>query len=518
MKRIIYSALLVSSLLFAASCGKDWLTELANNPNQPSQAPVQLVLPPVLSNYAGQVVSGYARVGNWMGYFAYSGSYSLNANTLTYFLDNTEGDWNFWFGQLKNVNYIEETAAAQENMEYFVAAAKTLKAFGYQYLADSYNMAPYTEAFKGSENFFPTYDLAKDIYSTSIADLDSAIAVFTSADLEATAVSLGSNDIMFDGDVSKWAKFANTLKLRMLLRQSNVINASEAKAEIQKTVAVGYLTADANVNPGYLNTTGKLSPLWAAFGLDPSGNPVNDFRYAGGALMNFFKDFSDPRLFFVYAPNGLDPDDDEFNEVNEDPSAYDAAYLGNHNKASELVNSGFGEAPVGHGLLKSYSQDVYLISAAESYFMQAEAIQRGWLTGDAKDLFQKGITASFNYLGVKLDNGEVDADSAAEAYYTSGKALADWDATPANRKIEAIITQKWASDAISNNYEAWAEYRRTGFPIGSILPLSKYPTNSRHIPNKYMFPKSESNRNSDAYNAAVAKGNDPQTSKIFWMK
>lgn len=516
MKRFIYSILFIGVMSITASCGKDWLSDLATNPNQPSEAPVQLLLPPLLSNYAAQITSGYQSVGNWMGYYAYSGAYSIDFNTYTYYLTYTNGDWDFWFRQLKNANYIEQQSSGQENMENFVAVAKILKAFGYQYLVDSYNEAPYSKAFEGSNDFFPTYDAGQDIYNINIAQLDSAIMVIQNAMANnPNAIALGGNDIMFQGDMGQWMKFANTLKLRYLIRESNVISATDAQSEISKTAAVGYLDGDALVNPGYLNTAQKQNPLWATMGLTAGGSLYSDgysYRFAGGALVNFFKNYGDPRLFYVYSPGGgVDPTKSSYMQVDSTFSDYDAAYYGNRDQSIELINAGGGSG-IGHGVMKGFDASVPVISAAESYFMQAEAVQRGWMTGDAEKLFDNGITASFEYLGV------VGADDAAEAYYTNGKVLSDWSATPANRRIEAIITQKWVSTAISDNYEAWAEYRRTGFPTAAILPLSKYPGNTRHIPTKYMFPKSESDRNQEAYKAAVANGNDPQSSMIFWMK
>lgn len=524
MKRFISSILVVCTLVLASSCGKDWLTELADNPNAPSEAPLPLVLPPVLTSYADQISSGYQSVGNWMGFYSYSGGYSIDANTYTYFLDNTDGDWDFWFGRLKNVNYIEEQSRGQENMENFLAVAKILKAFGYQYLIDSYNEAPYTEAFKGSENFFPSYDKGQDVYAACIAQLDSAILLIQNTLANnPNATNIGNNDVMFGGDMEKWMAFANTLKLRFLIREAAVISASDAQAEIQKTASAGYLTEDAMVNPGYLNTEDKQNPLWDAMGTDPAGSLYSDgykYRFGGAALLEFFKSNNDPRLFFSFAPQGMDPSQNGFFSVDESSAHYDASYYGQREKAVDLVNNE-GASGVGHGVLKGFGAPVPIFTAADSYFLQAEAVQRGWITGegaDAKELFQKGITASFKYLGVELDDGDVDAAAAAEEYYTSGNVLADWDATPENRKIEAIITQKWAANGFINNYEAWVEYRRTGYPTKGILPESMYPTNTRHIPNKYLFPKSESDRNQDAYKAAVADGNDPQTSKIFWMK
>ena len=131
------------------------------------------------------------------------------------------------------------------------------------------------------------------------------------------------------------------------------------------------------------------------------------------------------------------------------------------------------------------------------------------MSGDAEALLQQGITASFEFYYTQGGATVASADADAATYLASHAITAD---------IQTIITQKWASLAGVNNFEAWTEYRRTGFPSPNILPLTKFPGNSRHIPTKLMYPTSEANNNQDNYKAAVAKGNDPQSTKVFWMK
>ncbi len=222
MKRIIYMSGLLAFLVFASGCKKDWLSELGTNPNQPSNAPVQLLLPPVLSGFATREVSLNTPVGVWMGYGSYAGGYSIDDNTLTYYVN--QGNPTIWgyYDDLKNADYIDNTAGAMENMEYYVAAAKILKAFGFQKLVDAYGKVPYSEAFKGVGNFFPKYDDAQAVYDANLAQLDTAIALIQNANT-ATAISMASNDIMFKGNMNKWLKFANTIKLRYLIRESSVI-------------------------------------------------------------------------------------------------------------------------------------------------------------------------------------------------------------------------------------------------------------------------------------------------------
>ncbi|MGH2642686.1 MAG: SusD/RagB family nutrient-binding outer membrane lipoprotein [Chitinophagaceae bacterium] len=514
MKRYISKIFIMAALaLLGTGCGKGFLTDLGNNPNQPSQAPLQLILPAVLTGYASQQITGYNGIGTWMGYYSFSGGYSIAENSLNYY-ESAGGPSNWGISVIvNNANYMAKTAAGQTNMDNFVAVGKILMALGYQALVDAYDYVPYTDAFHGADNFFPKYDDGKTVYAACISQLDSAISIIQSANVN--AVNLGNNDIMFKGNMTKWAQFANTLKLRFLIREANVIG-DAAKNEIALTTSVGYLTVDALVNPGYANTPGKQSPLWATLGVNPGGSLYSDgYNYlrAGGAMVNFYKMNNDPRLFYVYAPNGSDPSTAAFSQKDNNAGDYAGVYFGDRTTAAALGNKGV--AGVGHGVMAGYAASVPLITATESYFLQSEARLKGWITDgdDAGTLYQKGITASFEYLYAQAGDKIADADVAAEQYYSQDLPNVQWDNT-----LKTIIIQKWASLAISNNFEAWTEYRRTGYPGADLLPMSKYPGVSTHIPVRYMFPSTEQQRNSGAYNEAVAKGNDPQNSKIFWSK
>jgi hypothetical protein len=140
--------------------------------------------------------------------------------------------------------------------------------------------------------------------------------------------------------------------------------------------------------------------------------------------------------------------------------------------------------------------------AAESLFLQAEAVQRGFMAGDAQTLYQNGIVASFTYLGVP--------NAAAEATGYYGQAINNVSFATSTDKIEAIITQKWISLAGVNGSEAWCEFRRTGFPI---VPLSTRAGSNPH-PVRLLYPLSEYGTNADN---VEAEGTISQfTSKIFW--
>lgn len=509
MKRLLYINIIFATLFFSTGCKKGFLTDLAVNPNQPSQAPASLILPPILTGYAANTYFSTVPIGLWMGYYSISGTYSANNNTETYYVSAASpSNWDNVFGILKNAAYMETTATSDPNGDYSVAAAKILKAWGFQIIVDGYGSAPYSEAFKGSENFFPSYDDGQAIYDSSIAELDNAINLIANA--PSTTTNLGGNDVMFGGDMTLWAKFANTLKLRYIIRQSNIISDAAAQAELAKTASTGYITDDALVNPGYVNTAGKQNPLWASNGLSSGGSLYSDgytYLRGGGAAVNFFINNNDPRLFYVFAPDGSSPDNAEFLQTDTNFVDYHGVLYGDRPTAVAQKNE--GTVGLGHGVMSSYDASVPLMTAAESYFLQSEAALRGWITDDAQTLYEDGISASFEYLYTSAGEGVADADAAAEDYISNQAGSVS---------IQNIITQKWAALAGINSFEAWTEYRRTGFPTASILPLSKFTGNDRHIPTKLMYPTSEQNTNQNNYKAAVAKGNDPQSTKVFWMK
>jgi hypothetical protein len=222
----------------------------------------------------------------------------------------------------------------------------------------------------------------------------------------------------------------------------------------------------------------------------------------------------------VYAPDQTQPDPADasqnitispntnyFFETDTNFAHYHGVFYGDRIAAN--AQGVKGTAGIGHGVMSGFDASVPLMTAAESYFLQAEAAFRGWTDEDAQELYEDGIFASFEYLYTAAGDNADDADDDADAYVTANAGTVS---------IQNIITQKWAALAGINSFEAWTEYRRTGYPSESVLPLTKFPGNSRAIPTKLMYPTSEANTNQNNYKAAVAQGNDPQSTKVFWMK
>jgi len=353
---------------------------------------------------------------------------------------------------------------------------------------------PYTQAFQPSTILFPAYDKGIDIYHDLGTQLDAAIALMG----KAGAVVPGPDDIVYGGDMTAWAAFANTLKLKLAIRVYGVAPADPLVADLASTADKGYIDGDAHpaavANPGYSNSAGKQNPFYAAYGFDPTGNPVfgNVYYRANTFSVNMLNNFNDPRLGQLYSTVPT--------------SATDATLRVHGNVFGDpgVLSNSYTSA-VGPGLLQSPSQGASLFGAPESLFLQAEAANDGigGFTG-ASTLYEAGITASFVDLGLTEDD--------AATYY--GQAVNNVSWASSTNKEQAIITQKWIALNGWFPFEGFNEYRRTGFPV---LPSSIDPAAiSSTLPTRIGYPNSELNTNS----ANLAKEGTISffTSKIFWAK
>ncbi len=311
------------------------------------------------------------------------------------------------------------------------------------------------------------YAKALDLITSGIEDIHS-----TPAGTEA-----GADDIVFKGNKTLWAKFGNTIKLRALVRQSQVTEqASYITSEIQKIQqeGSGYLGVgqSALVQPGYLNTAGKLNPLWENYYRNVQGASVGNREEIRPTvfLINQYQVRKDPRLANLYvAVNG------EYKGVhfgNPDASKPEFARTATSAFKGPTENGGRAAA-----IFKASTQASVLMGSFESLFIQAEAAQRGWLTGaSAKTLYEQGIQESFKYMEV----------AATDFAVYNEQEMVNYDKAP--NKIKAIVEQKWLALNGINSIEAWSEYRRTGYPD---IPVSLGAPTATSRPLRFMYPESE---------------------------
>ncbi len=491
--------ILIIAVLFATgitSCKKDYLS-LEVNPNTPSVATPQFLLAGALKVAADIVNQDYSNYAVWGGYWTSSGNYVPSPQLQQYqFTTDNYQVFSPLYTNLTNFNNLI-AASSTADLANFKAIGIIMKAYDFEELVDVYNDVPYSQAFQASTNFFPAYDKGQDIYNDLVKQLDAAIALIGA---NPTATSPGKSDIVFQGNMANWQKFANTLKLRLAIRQSN-LGTNAAQADLASTSAVGYIdgTFEADVNPGYANSDsngGQESAFWAAYGFDQNGNPTgsNIYYRANAFFVNLLGIYNDPRLNEYFA----------LTQPPNTPSGTPASIIrGNiFGDAGALQNT--YTSAIGPGLLKSATQNAVIFSSAESLFLQSEAAVRGWITGDPKALYQAAITASFAAVGA----------SGATTYYSQpGIVNVNWDAS--TDKIQAIVTQKYISLIGYGNLEAYNEIRRTGYPVG--VPVSIDPKRAGNTnPSRVFYPTSEYKQN--AANVGKEGTINIFTSKIFWAK
>ena len=491
--KIFKISILASTILFMGSCNTGEFDINSPNPNQPSSVPPNYILPAALSSSATQLLGGDETFANfWMGYWAPYGEQSPTVLSYNLTTDTYASNWDDTYLILENYKYIIDQSATAANA-YYLAIAKIMKDFHFQRLVDLYNNAPYHDALI-STNSFPKYDDALTIYKDLVVQLDSAVNIIKSADVLNTE-NPGANDVMFQGDMDMWVKFANTLKLKILMRQTQI---SAGPAYIQSNLT-GMTTddflgvgEDAGVNPGYSNSSSaQQSPLWRSVGYNTDGSPTGGYLFtrANSYAVNFYLATNDTlRIKGFYALNA------------------DGVYRGRAFGSSDIGQGGNTISGFGPGILNSASMDAYILPAFESLFIQAEAAQRGYIPGDPGALFKAAVTESFRILDVP------GYQNAAQTFYSQPSNKVNIDVSL--NKINTIILQKWAALNAYDPLESYCDWRRLNIPAD--IPISVYPgTTAPHIPYRLLYPTSEFHYNAVNVNA---QGNINQfTSKIFWM-
>ncbi|MEN8193805.1 MAG: SusD/RagB family nutrient-binding outer membrane lipoprotein [Bacteroidota bacterium] len=492
MKNITIIIKMLVIVLLLTSCDDNFL-DVNDDPNNPTSVSPDLILPVAQSYSAftqernrGQNTLGNMMMYNWSqsdGFswytdeFAYLVTPSFYAQIFDYTYSNV----------FKQYNALEDLEG--EEYGYYHAISRIMKSYHFQILVDTYGDVPYFEALQRGGNPTPAYDDQSIIYEDLITQLTAAIDLINAtAASSVTPVIPGADDTMFGGNMTMWKKFANTVKLRILVRQSDVSDAGYIKGEFTNIASEGsgFITDDITVQLGYVNEDNKMNPKWAAFGQKPDGSNTlnNDATCATDYILQYLTDTFDPRIDFIYE----EPEDGHLG-VKQGELDYDLPVVDQW--VPEKVSN------LGPGILKGFDQDAVLYTAAEVYFNQCEAVYKGLMAGDAKSLYEMGIQASFDYLGVE------DASS----YYSRNSNLIGWDGS--SNKLEAIITQKWIALNSIDAIQSWFDYSRTGYP--SNLPISATATSSDR-PVRLAYPSSELTANG---------GNLPSqpnvfSDKIFW--
>lgn len=472
-KKIVF-AFLLGTVAFT-SCNK--YLDINQNPNYPETAEPRLLLPTVQASI-GQILGNQLQVygGLWAQVWTQNPTSSQYITIDQYNIKSTATNsvWaNIYRYALYNAQIIIQSESTLDN--YYKGIAHLLKAYTFQVATDAFGDIPLDEALQGVDYRSPKYQSQKEVYTQILADIDKGVELLNSE----TGTNPGQQDMYFGGDLESWKAFANTLKLKAYLRLSEV-DASAVSAGIKALYATNPKFLDKNVSITYTTTGGNENPLYnEMIGLRSVQNLV-----ASGTVVKAFVDNNDPRRFKLF---------DRLSE--QDTIAYieQGDFRANTKKRvsppSALVGANVRDA-------KSALAPANLFTRAESYFLQSEAAYRGWATADAEETYNKGIEASFAGLGLSAED--------LKAYMTKAKFP-----EVKTQQLEAIITQKYFALAGFQNFEAWNEWRRTGYPKFFIVSKGSV-IGSGQMPQRLIYPNSEATSN------ANFPGLKPLTDRVWW--
>jgi hypothetical protein len=496
MKNILISIKMMAVVILLSSCS-DSFGDLNTDPNNPAKVSPNLLLPVGLnySAFSQERDRGNNTLGNYMMYnWSQSDGFSFYTDEFLYQVTPSFYQQNFdyvYANALKQYNSLTTLTGAANG--YYVAIGNIMKAYHFNILVDTYGDIPYSDASLRGVNPTPKYDKAQAVYTDLVTKLTAAITLINATATNTTIKPLvpGSDDGVYSGNMVMWKKFANSIKLRMLARQSGMTSrAAYINTELAVIAAEGsgYITTDVTVNIGYNAQTNQQNPKWNAYGADVAGAPTstNQATCATDYILTYLTNTNDPRINFIYEK----PASGHLG-VMQGLQNYDETPFGVDGLVPSKVSN------IGPGILKSAAQGAVLYTAAESYFNQAELDLKFKGGANAQALYESGIQASFNYLGA----------GNATTYFTQAKDLVNWNTS--TNKLEAIITQKWLAVNGIDAIQSWFDYSRTGFPKN--LPISALASTSNR-PVRLAYPASEVTSN------GLNLPTQPNvfTSKIFW--
>lgn len=392
--------------------------------------------------------------------------------------------------------------------------ARVWKVYIFHRLTDLYGDIPYSQACRGyyDQIFTPKYDAQRDIYLDMLNELSQAATLF-----DATKDNVGTTDIVYKGELSKWKTFTYSLMLRLGMRLSKV-EPELAKQWVQKAVAGGVIGD--NSGNCYIKMTDKTGAIQGLVNGDSWA--LSDKAKADGKLseayINFLQKKGDPRLKYIAAIY-TNPDDvgtiiTDITKQKGLPNGYSRATIESHSSWDDLNEAGEHQySAINRAVLGQFDGPMMFLTCAEMKFLMAEACVRQWIAGDAGQLYNEGVSAAMKNLSI-YNSTAIVTDAEIKDYLDRNPFVGLSDTEKA---IEQINTQFWGS-ILLNGYETFANWRRSGYP--ALTPVN-YPGNETNgsIPRRCKYPEDELVYNADSYKAAVGRqGDDSFTTRVWWDK
>jgi hypothetical protein len=512
MKKLSIIPVLI--LLLSFSCTNDF-EEINTNPNSPDEVSNPgLLLPNAIRSAVNQnFESSYDRGSVAANLLAsdYASNFSnwARADASGYFL------WSY-YDYIRDLNEVIEISDKQ-SLKNYKGIALVLRSWMFQNLTDIYGPIPFRQAasakLSGVSN--PVYESQEAVYAGLLADLEEANGLLGSGNETVTG------DILYSGNTANWKKFANSLRLRLLMRQSK---------RVDPTAAMKKIVADPAAYPLFTSSADQAALEYLA---DITANESPFYRSGNGGtntkvskqLVDQLRGMNDSRLYVYALPtpasseidaSGNRPDPSKF-EYMGDLNGIGAFPSANATSPSGMLwmsiqyNPDLANAKAGEGILMSYS---------EVQFILAEAAEKGYITGGttaAETYYLNGVKDQFTYFASRIPANYgtsylklTPASITANDSYFKQDAVA-YTGTSA-KKLEKIALQKWISLYLVG-YEAWSEWRRTGIPN---IPVG--PVGPGFVPRRMYYPADELRINEANYTQGVSLlgGADDLKTHVWW--
>ena len=484
MKNIFSILMLVALGLFTAcddfqvsNINPDVASSINNNP--------ELLLTGIQRDAVNRMVGASWSEGNLMAQY---GARIVFTSFDLFDWGDQSGEWDRLYLSIRDAKELE-MIAVESSLPSYEAVSLIMQSWMFQILTDMWGDVPFSEAIlAGTDemNFTPAYDSQQDIYTGLLANLEQANTLLSGSNLPAI-----KGDIIFDGDLTKWQKLANSLHLRVALRLSEA-DESLARTEISKVFAdpakYPLMTSnDDNAALKYLTSFPNAHPISEANRYRVGS--FNEYRISE-TLEGILRQYDDPRLDFFADPTA--------NSVTEGNPMISGMQNG-------IVDGPAYEYKGGDAFLSKFNIDFFhfqantnegrIMTFSEVAFILAEATQRGWISGNAEQFYNDGVSANFEYWNVAMPTT-----------YLTGVAAYDGE-------LETIANQKYIA-LFYIDYQGFIEYKRTGFP-STIAPGPDAFYNN--YPSRFEYPSKEQALNATSYQAAVSRqGADEITTPVWW--
>lgn len=461
MKRIILFLFAGSVVM---SCNK-FDDEINTNPNLPSKASgtqlianAALFLPGLSSSPQGEFFAQYLAETQYPGASLYP--------------DGGTNFYGLYQGPLMNLQSVlnSELTPTDGPVENQRAVAQILKAYFFWHITDRWGDVPFTEALRGAEDFTPRYDRQQAIYDSIFKLLSEANAMIVPGNI--------TNDIIYNGDINKWKRLGNSIHLLAALRLSEV-NETKASTEFNNALTAGVMTSN-NDNLVFKHLSNATNQNYWYGQIEVQNR---EWWALTETLVDYMKPVDDPRLP-VYGQQTSGND-----------------YVGLEYGTTVGLPNTTGVSLLGTALFEQ-SAPVYLVTYAQVLFAQAEAAKRGWIGGGdaaAQQFYEAAIRQSLlQWTGD--DSGLATFLAQPGITYSAATAL------------EQIAMQRYVH-LFMHGYEAWSEWRRTGYPDNLVEP------GGRAVPLRNSYPPNEVFNNGENYEEAVQVqfgGNDGIYGKVWW--